>query len=248
MSAQTIDEVLERLASIIETAREEKSRAGYFAALYRQVTAQVKTRIGEGWFEDNGRMERMDVRFANRYLEAYERWRAGQPVTGSWQAAFEATHDGGPIILQHLLVGMNAHINLDLAIAAAETAPGPALAGLEADFHRINDILFDLIDDTQERIGRVSPWMRVLDWVGGRSDDELIRFSIAGARRLAWHHAVDLAEYPEEARPARIATMDTVVANLGRVILRPGPMLRTALWIVRRREESDARKVIDALQ
>ena len=41
-------------------------------------------------------------------------------------------------MLQHLLIGMNAHISLDLGIAAARTAPGEALPvltqGIDQDF------------------------------------------------------------------------------------------------------------------
>jgi hypothetical protein len=41
-----------------------------------------------------------------------------------------------PRVVQHVLLGMNAHINLDLGVAAAEVAPGPAIAGLRGDFDR----------------------------------------------------------------------------------------------------------------
>ena len=45
MTAQTMDQVITQLDDIIEAARREKSRAGYFAALYRQVTVAVKQGI-----------------------------------------------------------------------------------------------------------------------------------------------------------------------------------------------------------
>ena len=44
------------------------------------------------------------------------------------------------------MIGMNAHINLDLGIAAATVAPTPAeLEALHADFNRINDVLARLV-------------------------------------------------------------------------------------------------------
>ena len=46
-----------------------------------------------------------------------------------------------PVILQHLLLGINAHINLDLGIAAVETSPGNQLAPLKNDFDMINKLL-----------------------------------------------------------------------------------------------------------
>src|SRR5690606_9901383 len=128
---------------------------GYFAVLYRRVTARVDDGIRQGRFEDGARMERLDVVFANRYLDALARYRAGEATTRSWAVAFRAAETWNPLVLQHLLLGMNAHINLDLGIAAAETAPGAALPGLERDFHEITTLLGEMLDDVQDRIGRI---------------------------------------------------------------------------------------------
>src|SRR6202008_4811607 len=97
-------------------------RAGYFAALYYKVTSRVRDGIHNGEFEDGARMEKLDVLFASRYLDAYTKWRNGQQPSLSWQTAFESTKRSSVLVLQHLLLGMNAHINLDLGIAAAEVA------------------------------------------------------------------------------------------------------------------------------
>lgn len=245
--AGSIDEVLSRLDAIIAECVDRNSRAGYFAALYRAVTARVKQDIKAGAFDDNPRMERLDVIFANRYLAAYAAWREGRPITGSWRAAFEQIENSNAVILQHLAAGMNAHINLDLAIAAAETAPGDALAAMETDFQRINTILFSMIDVVERRIAGVSPWLRVLGWVGGRTSDAVVRFSIREARTMAWKHAVSLNALTRDRWPDRIAAIDTVVESLGRLIFKPGPMLRFGLWVVRRREAKDPRRVLAAL-
>lgn len=100
-----------------------ESRLGYFAALYRRVTMAVKQGVADNIFQDGARMERLDVIFANRYLDALQEFRNGQPTTMSWRAAFQAAAHWYPLVLQQLLVGMNAHINLDLGVAAACCAP-----------------------------------------------------------------------------------------------------------------------------
>ena len=51
--ASTIDEVIERLGEIIASARSERSRLGFFAALYRKVTVKVKEGIAAGKFESH---------------------------------------------------------------------------------------------------------------------------------------------------------------------------------------------------
>ena len=61
MTAKTIDEVVEQLDAIIDDARHERSRLGFFAALYRRVTVEVRDGIAAGRFEDGPRMERFDV-------------------------------------------------------------------------------------------------------------------------------------------------------------------------------------------
>ena len=129
-SLDTIDDVLAALDAVVARAIEERSRVGYFAAVYRKITAKVAEGIAKGMFDDGERMARFDVTFADRYLAALDGYRAGRTVTKSWELALDATEARRPIVLQHLLLAINAHVNLDLGIAAAETAPGDALAEL----------------------------------------------------------------------------------------------------------------------
>lgn len=66
-----IDDVIRELDGIVHDCRRERNRLGFFAALYRTVTAEVKKGIEAGRFDDAKRMEHLDVIFANRYLDAY---------------------------------------------------------------------------------------------------------------------------------------------------------------------------------
>ncbi len=128
--ATSIDEVIAQLTAIIEWSKQNNSRIGYFAALYRKVTIQVKKGITDNFFDDGPRMERLDIIFANRYIHACYQYQTEQTPTQSWVRAFNETEHWWPIVLQHLLIGMNAHINLDLGLAAAETVPPGELPGL----------------------------------------------------------------------------------------------------------------------
>ena len=117
---------------------------GYFAALYRRVTVEVKGRMDKGHFVDPARMEALDAVFANRYLDAYHRYRCGEGTTRAWTYAFTASADPEPTVLQHLLMGMNAHISLDLGIAAAEVAlehPGEGFKVRHASHGRIDSLI-----------------------------------------------------------------------------------------------------------
>ena len=158
--ATSIDDVIRRLTEIVEESATRPSRLGYFAALYRKVTITVKQHIDAGdYFEDNARMERLDVLFANRFLQAYDQLQAGTP-TRCWGLAFQVTHQWWPIALQHQLLGINAHINLDLGIAAAQTVGTGNLASLHGDFNRINDLLAGLVGDVKEELASRSSCTR----------------------------------------------------------------------------------------
>jgi hypothetical protein len=59
--ARTIDEVIQQLDEIIVRSIRERSRLGFFAALYHTVTLKVREGIAAGQFEDGPRMERLPL-------------------------------------------------------------------------------------------------------------------------------------------------------------------------------------------
>lgn len=248
MTLTTIGEVLDQLDAIVEIARERGTADGYFAALYRRVTAEVEARIARGVFEDGERMARFDVVFASRYVEAWSANERGRPLTEAWRVAFGCRSDHWPVVLQHLLVGMNAHINLDLGIAAAEVAPGTAIQGLRKDFDAINDVLCEMVDDVQTRLSRVWPAMRMIDRICGDLDESVVHFSIRRARAQAWELALELAGMSSKGEgAARIGEVDTAIACLGERVLNPGVKLRLVLGWVRIRERGTISEKLDVL-
>lgn len=244
----TIDEVLAAFDVLIAGDVRDKSRLGYFAALYRTVTIKVKEGIAGGRFDDGPRMERLDVTFANRYLAALEQFHRGEPPSRCWGVAFDAAVRWRPLILQQLLVGMNAHINFDLAIAAAEVCPGDQLPSLKHDFNEINAILAGLVNQVIDEINEVSPWIKFLDQIDRSADDAIINFSMSRARDSAWEFASKLARLaPDEWEPL-LNLRDRAIADLGRLISRPlGVLFNLKLLLIRLHESSDVPRVIAVL-
>lgn len=247
---ETIQDVIDQLDRIIDHCKSKHNKLGYFAALYRDVTVRVQQGIAAGRFEDSARIERLDVTFANRYLEALDSFWNGkdQGLTRSWREVFKDAHLGRPTILQHLLLGMNVHINLDLAIAAAQTSPGDQLALLKRDFDEITVLLDEMIRDVQHRIDQVSPWIRIIDAIGARTDQEICAFAILEARELAWKTAENLSRLDPDQFAAAIIAHDAVVAAIGEEIRSPGWPLNVGLHIIRIRERHKIAKVITVLQ
>jgi len=245
--AQTLDEVLEQLAAVVAEAKAENSRLGLFAYVYYRTTLQIRQAVRDGAFEDGPRMERFDVAFANLYLKAYRDYRAQRPVSRAWQMAFDAA-PSDLTILQHILLGMNAHINLDLGVAAQETMRGQPIGLLEADFRHVNAILAGLVDELQSALGRVSPLLFLLDWIGGWRDERVIDFSMAAARRFAWELACTLSMLPPAAQAAHIDTADARVGLIAqRIITPPGRVLPWSLRLIARFEERNVRLVVERL-
>jgi hypothetical protein len=248
MPPQTLDEVIAALDAIIAASIAQRSRLGFFAVLYREVTVQVKDGIARHRFEDGARMERLDVIFANRYLAAYENFQNGLPASACWETAFRAAGSWRPLVLQHLLLGINAHINLDLGIAAAHTAPGEALPGLKRDFDEINKILASLLDEVQAKLGKLSPWLRWLDFIGWRIDEAAFKFSLKVARREAWKVAERFVTLsPAEESQAAVA-LDAKVAKLAKIILFPGWLIGGVAFWMRLWENNDVRGAIAVLR
>ncbi len=249
-NADKLDEVAAAMRSIVTSASERDSAAGYFAAMYLGVTDVVRARLVAGAFATPDRLVDLTTVFARRYLDAWERFErdaADDRPSASWQVAFDAGERWRPTVLQHLLLGMNAHINLDLGIASAHVAPGPAITGLRQDFDEINRVLASHVAAIQGQLNRISPLYRFVDEVSGAVDRAVINFSIARARGEAWKLATFLATAEPAAAAARIAEHDRIVAAIGHAIVHPGPYSSTGLLAVRLTERRSPRAIIDVL-
>ncbi|MCH7410862.1 DUF5995 family protein [Belliella sp. DSM 111904] len=227
---KNIQEVISKMDEIIGECESESSRIGYFAILYRQVTVRIALGIAKGEFEDNPRMEHLDIIFAKRFIDAYEGYKSGKLITKSWQTAFDAAKSKHHIVLQHLLLGINAHINLDLGIAAVETVGTANLSTIKNDFDNINVVLGELVDGVKNNIGALSPLFRLLIRFAKDKDELLVNFSIRIARDGAWkfandyHLAIDKADC--------ISTRDLIIAGLAEEMIRPGSRLSNILKII----------------
>lgn len=253
MPLQSIDDVIHALDAIIEACHRRGSRLGYFPAMYRKTTLAVKDGLARGRFRDPDLLERLDVVFARRYLEAYRAHEEGGRPPAAWDHAFRMGYSDRPMVIQHLLLGMNAHINLDLAISAVDVAPGPDLPALKHDFDEINAILGELVDRVQEDLASVFPLVRALDFLGLRFDEAAVHLAVRRARASAWEKATALAALasPDD-RSSRIDAFDREVAALARTICPPDRL--PAHWEGQERgraEEPDdpdtVRRIIEAL-
>jgi hypothetical protein len=245
--ANDIDQVITLLGPIIDGYVRQRSPLAYFPALYRVVTTHVRAKILEGnYFDDGPRMNMLDTAFANRYFAAYDECSANPGPARAWKAVFEAEKRRGVLMLQHLVLGMSAHINFDLPQSTAALG-AEALPDVRADFERINKILADLLDRVQGVLDRFSPFIKLLDGFLGTADEAIANFSIDVAREEAWHEAERLATEQADLRPDSIRTLDRRVALLAKNIIVPEGIAGLTIKFVAATEQADVRRVTAAI-
>jgi len=206
----------------------------------------VRDGLNRGQFQNGPLLEKLDVVFASRYLDALAAYQAGGTATRSWMLAFHGCDDASLLILQQLLTGMNAHINLDLGIAAAQVSPGVQLPQIKTDFDQINALLAGLVGSVEAEIASLSPLIGDLEKLGLRTETSVVNFSMQAARDHAWIVAQHLAREPANLHDATVGALDVAVYVGGEAILHP-LVSGVGLQLIQQAEVKDVRRVIEVL-
>ena len=223
-------------------AESSDDAGGYFPALYSQVTTQIADSIDRGEFADGKRMNVFATEFASRYVRA---WKREIPRPSCWQATWNVADDGALLIVQHLLLGINAHVNYDLPQAAAAAARQTGdLAGAHEDFDHVNGVLAATSTGVLRELDTVSRWTNEAVALGG---GKAFNFSLRAARAQAWAAAERLYALDDQQQRAYVAELDRLVSVLAYLITRPPLVASIFVTLARHLEQHDPRVVITAL-
>jgi hypothetical protein len=216
--------------------------SGYFAALYARVTARIVASIAAGTFADGPGLDRFATRFASLYIDAS---RDPPGRARCWQASWNVVADPQVLIVQHLLIGINAHVNYDLprAVVAAADVRGDLLS-IRPDFDMVNSVLADTYVDVVKDLDRVTRWVSAAVKLGGGN---AFNFSLRAARAQAWQAATRMYTLSESGRRDYVGELDRLVSVLAYLITKPSPALRPFLGLASRLEEHDTNKVVAAM-
>ncbi len=243
-----IDGVIARLEELIAWAVGQPSRVGYFASLYLRVTNTIRSKIGTGYFDDDARMEALDATFAGRYLSAVDQFRTHDPnLPAAWAVAFGVIGDGSLVVVQHLFLAMNPHINIDLAVAAARTCPGDSIGALQADFSKINDILAGIVPAVIAEMGELSPLIALVSYLAESDEQWTIDFGVDAMRRASWAFANLLAPLSADDQDVLIANQNVLVAALSQKIVSPDPVAALVFDLIGYHEATDVGQIIAVL-
>src|SRR6266851_101126 len=227
--------MIARMTAQLDELRRAGDGRTAFHATYLRTTRAVADALRAGVFIDADWVERWDVAFARLYLDALDAARRGDPVPRPWAVAFAAAagHRSLPA-LQHVLLGMNAHINYDLpqallAVISDDEFDDPALlARREADHRKIDEVL-------SARVRAEDAELRELATARSWRDDVLQPLNRAATRRFlresrakVWAKAEALSgsrRQGDSAYAARLGELEERSAARVADLVRPGPVL-----------------------
>jgi hypothetical protein len=234
-----LDETLDLLRAKALAATDA---GGYFPALYARVTRRVMADAVAGRFNDGQRMAAFVGSFAARYLDARD---DQVHAPACWRASFAVTGDASLLVVQHLFLGINAHVNFDLPQTVVTLADATGdLSSIRPDFDGINDVLHDTYNDVMGDLNRVTRWTGTVAALGG---GHLFNFSLRDARGQAWRTAERLHAETPDARLTDVGELDEVVSVLAYLVTRPTVPFRWLASIARRLEAHDPARVTRAL-
>jgi hypothetical protein len=234
-----LEDTIDELRTV---ALDAADASGYFPAMYARVTDRIRIAATDGRFGDADGMARFAQAFAGWYLRPTS---GTAPVPACWQASWDVAGDRRLLIVQHLLAGINAHVNHDLPQVVVELAADRGdLAAMRADFDAVNDVLADTMPDVLRDLGRVSAWVNI---AAARGGGRVFHFSLETARAQAWRAAVRLDRLDAAARTADVAEIDRLVSVLAYLVTHPGRPLSWAVRAGRWLEEDDPEKVTRGL-
>jgi hypothetical protein len=228
-----IEELIGRMAALLEPLQAAEDPRRYFHATYQRTTIAVAQELKRGGgFADPEWVERWDVAFAELYLDALEDAMAGREPARPWAIAFGAP--AGLPALRHVLLGMNAHINYDLpqalvAVITDEQFDDPALrARREADHRAIDTVLASRVAAEDDELTAISGPGTLLDRLLRPFNRLGTQRFLREAREKVWANAIALNQArrqgPDAYRTVLVQLEELSAAKVA-ALMAPGPVL-----------------------
>jgi hypothetical protein len=167
--AHGIDALIGRMEGLLAPLEARGDPGRFFLATYLRTTQAVREELDRDGFRDTDWVERWDVAFAGLYLDALEAAEAGRRPPEPWAVAFGTGERDRFPPLRHVLLGMNAHINYDLAqsllavISEAEFDDPQLLASRAADHEHIDSVLVARVGAEDSELEALSGGRSLLD-------------------------------------------------------------------------------------
>ncbi|MEA5388045.1 DUF5995 family protein [Haloarculaceae archaeon H-GB11] len=212
-----------RLERLEQRLLDRGDRRAVFLTIYSRMTSRIRTRLDGGAFANTEWMRAYTTTFANYYRRAFLAFERGDlgAVPDPWRIAFGTAFRGDALVMQDAFLGINAHVNYDLALTLRDVGIDARRATKRADHFAVDDMLTRLVDVQQRLLAEVyAPGVADIDATFGRLDERLSLLGITEGREQAWRVAVVLedAAWPPIRSAARWVLRAT--ATGGAVVIR----------------------------
>jgi len=201
----SVAEAIARMEAI-EAALPPADGLACFNRMYLDVTRQVNSQLGQGFFADPAFMTQLDVTFANLYFAAAGAASTQASVPLAWRPLAEQRATAGIEPIQFALAGMNAHINHDLPIAVVSTCTALGTAPEDgshfADYQKVDQLL-DAAEQSIRQSFESTPEL-ALDRHLSAVDNLIGNWTVNSARDLAWTNCLLLWEVRDNAIARRL--------------------------------------------
>ena len=176
-----------------------------FATIYLKTTTYFKKAIQEGAIDHPQWLEKVICNFADLYIEALTNYENGRRwiVPGPWLKSFDVAVEKAAKPSVQLLLGMNAHINHDLAIAIDRSlGPEESLGKYEADYFKMNKMFKKLLPAFFKFVAKVAK--KDPKKLFKKTKRKLIYSYVKKIRKRSWKAAEELHRFPINGHKNRI--------------------------------------------
>lgn len=221
--------VIERMHTQALAWEQSEDKRAIFLRCYSMMTGNMLTALDNDRFHDTIWATQLLNVFADYYfhaLAAYDQSPSETPAV--WQFAHDAAKERKLHVMQHLFLGINAHINYDLVLTIVDMLQpewhqlNEAQRQLRYEDHcKVNEVIAETIDQVQDTvIERYDPLMDVIDRMLGRVDEFLLSRLITHWRETVWQQAMSIlaCQHAQEREEIRLEVEEEA--------------LKTARWIV----------------
>ena len=241
LNSPTIYTLIKQLKLIVDETRSINPNLSYFAIFNLYFTINVaKKLLKENYFEDNEKVQRLIVIYISHYITVYDKWKMKEEIPSCWKIAFDFSKNKNRMIIQNLLLGVNAQLNLDLGLATENSLSIIDENNniqiildkdycVESDLKKIIKILSEIALTMDNLLVKSSVFYRYITNFGNDEKKFFNEFTVKSAENGAWNFA---KIYRNGKAENVVVKRDKDICKLGREIISPSPKLIRLLFLV----------------
>ncbi len=189
-------DIISKMEILADEWEKKNDNRAIFLRCYSMMTDGMMKAIADKRFQDNPWVEQLLHRFADYYFDALACFDCGEEVPLVWLEVHDAATHKKLHVLQHLILGINAHINYDLVLTLFDLLqhewrhlPQDIRRMRYEDHCMVNQIISETIDRVQDEVVEdYAPSMDLVDRLMGRLDEKLLSRLIRKWRADVWEN------------------------------------------------------------